>query len=143
MFDPSKDDVRRFFCGTWRKHRRQTPLTPLEAMALDWIVEHPEYHDALEDEQQALAADYSVQAGRTNPFLHLAMHLAIAEQLSIDQPPGLRPAFEALRERLGSEHAAAHEVMECLGQVVWEAQRNSTVPDGLAYVECVRRRSRR
>ena len=83
MFDPKMQDVRRFFCGVWRKHLDKLPLEPLEAMALDWILEHPEYQKSLDDPEKAIAADYSPQAGRTNPFLHLSLHLAISEQLSI------------------------------------------------------------
>ena len=141
MFTPSSADVRRFFCEAWRKHGAGEPLEPLEAMALDWIVEHPEYHGDLASIERALQAQYPPEAGRSNPFLHLSMHLAIAEQLSIDQPPGLRAAHEALARRLGSTHEAAHAVMDCLGEVVWRAQRDRAPPDGAAYLECVRRRA--
>ena len=140
MFDPSQADVRRFFCGLWSKHLAREPLTPLEAMALDWVLQHPEYHDDLRSIDEALVATYPPEAGRTNPFLHLSMHLAISEQLSIDQPPGIRAAFEQLARRLDSPHEAAHQVMECLGEVVWRAQRDGTAPDGARYVDCVRRR---
>ena len=143
MFNPSQADVRRFFCETWRKHREREPLTPLEAMALDWILEHPEYHGDLSSVDEALAATYPVEGGRTNPFLHLSMHLAIAEQLSIDQPRGIRAAFETLRQRSGSAHDAAHQAMECLGEMVWKAQRDRAAPDGDAYVECVPRHASR
>ena len=103
MFDPKLADVRRFFCGVWRKHQDKMPLEPLEAMALDWILEHPEYQRELDDPDAAVAADYSPQAGKTNPFLHLSLHLAISEQLSIDQPPGIRGA--ACRRSSGSSAA--------------------------------------
>ena len=142
MFDPFQADVRRFFCGAWRKHRAAEVLTPLEAMALDWILEHPEYHEDLADVERALAADYGGDSGRTNPFLHLSMHLAISEQLSIDHPTGIRAAHETLARRLGSAHAAAHEIMECLGETVWRAQRERAQPDGQAYLDCIRRRAR-
>jgi len=141
MFNPSQADVRRFFCETWRKHDEGVPLTPLEAMALDWILEHPEYHQDLASLDQALQAQYPVEQGRTNPFLHLSMHLSIAEQLSIDQPPGIRAACEALAARTGSLHEACHGIMECLGEVVWRAQRERAPPDGEAYLECIRRRA--
>ena len=141
LFNPSREDVRRFFCEAWRKHLDQAPLTPLEAMALDWMIEHPEYHAVLGAPDNAVATDYSIDAARTNPFLHLSMHLAIAEQLSIDQPPGIRAAFEALARRTGSMHAAAHETMECLGEIVWRAQRDRAAPDGEAYLACMRRRA--
>ena len=96
MFNPSRDEVRQFFTDTWRKQRQGEILTPLEAIAADWIVEHPEYHTDLADTEAAQAQDYSPERGQTNPFLHLSMHLAITEQLSIDQPPGIRAAHERL-----------------------------------------------
>ena len=76
------------------------------------------------DEQAALAADYSVEGGRANPFLHLSMHLSISEQCSIDQPSGIRGAVEALAARLGSLHEAHHQAMECLGEMIWRSQRD-------------------
>jgi hypothetical protein len=141
MFDPSRDDVRRFFCETWRKHREAAPLTPLEVIALDWVLQHPEYQGELQSLEQALAAEYTVESGRENPFLHLSMHLAIAEQLQIDQPPGIRAAWERLVRRLDSPHEAAHRIMECLGETVWRAQREGGVPDGDAYLQCIRRQA--
>ena len=141
MFNPSQHDVRRFFCEAYRKERDHEILTPLEAVARDWIVQHPEYAAHLDDMEQALAADYTVEGGQANPFLHLSMHLSIAEQLSIDQPPGIRAATQALAQRLGSEHEAHHQVMECLGEMIWTYQRNGVPPDGAAYLDCVRRRA--
>jgi hypothetical protein len=141
MFNPSQDDVRRFFCDSFRKYRDGEILTPLEAIARDWIVQHPEYAGQLDDVDAALAADYSVDRGQANPFLHLSMHLSIAEQISIDQPPGIRAAFLALAQRLQSEHEAHHQIMECLGEMIWTSQRNGLPPDGGAYIECVKRRA--
>jgi len=143
MFAPSRHDVRRFFCEVHRKHREGAPLTPLESIACDWIDEHPEYHGDLADLDAALAAVFDVDAGRTNPFLHLSMHLSISEQLAIDQPRGIKQAFELLAARLGSAHAAQHEVMECLGEMMWESQRSGLPPDGERYIDCVRRRATR
>ncbi len=140
MFTPSQHDVRRFFCETFRKDQSKEILTPLEAVARDWIVQHGEYADALSNPDEALAADYSVERGQSNPFLHLSMHLSIAEQISIDQPPGIRAAFTALAHRLGSEHEAHHQMMECLGEMIWNSQRSGLPPDGAAYIECVKRR---
>ena len=143
MFSPSQHDVRRFFCETLAKQRRGEPLTPLEAMAADWIDAHPEYHGDLADLERALAAAYAVEGGRENPFLHLAMHLTISEQASIDQPRGIRQALEQLAARLGSAHAAQHEAMECLGEMVWSSQRSGLPPDGDKYLDCLRRRAAR
>jgi hypothetical protein len=141
MFQPSQHDVRRFFCATWRKQRDGEPLTPIEALAGGWIAEHPEYDADLADVDAALAAAWAVEEGRTNPFLHLAMHLSISEQCSIDQPVGIRAAVEQLAARRGSLHDAHHEVMECLGETIWASQRSATPPDGQAYLDAVRRRA--
>ena len=140
MFTPSSHDVRRFFCEALRKQRAGEILSPMDAIAADWIVLHPEYADALSDTDAAIARDYSVEGGQANPFLHLSMHLSIAEQVSIDQPPGIRAACNALTARLG-EHAAHHQIMECLGEMIWKSQRDATQPDAAAYVDCVRKRA--
>ena len=144
MFNPSTADVRRFFCDTWRKLQAREVLTPLEDLAARWIRLHPEYHGLLDDVEAAVAADFSPARGESNPFMHLSMHLAIDEQLQIDQPAGIREAFDELRRRHGDEHVAAHETMECLGRVVWEAQRGTlpAEPNAInaAYLECLRRR---
>ena len=143
MFAPSQNDVRRFFCDAYRKRREGGVMTPLETLAADWVDEHPEYHADLADVDAALAAVFDVDAGRTNPFLHLSMHLSITEQVSIDQPRGIKQAFELLAAKRGSAHEAQHEVMECLGQMMWESQRSGLPPDGEKYIDCVRRRATR
>ena len=139
MLTPSSDDVRRFFCAALRKQRGGDILSPMDAIAADWIAEHPEYADVLADVDAALARNYSVEGGEANPFLHLSMHLSIAEQVSIDQPRGIRDACNALAARLG-QHDAHHQIMECLGEMIWTSQRAGLAPDADAYVECVRKR---
>jgi hypothetical protein len=143
MFAPSQHQVRQFLCGTYDKLQRKLPLTPVEDIAARWIEQHPEYHAELSDVDAALAASYTVEDGRSNPFLHLSMHLSIDEQLSIDQPTGIRQAVELLAARRGSMHDAQHEVMECLGEMIWASQRSGLPPDGQAYLDCVRRRATR
>lgn len=141
MFNPSREQVRQFFTEAWHKRRNHGVLTPLETMAADLVELHPEYHADLEDPERA-NADFTVEEGRSNPFLHLSMHLAINEQLSIDQPPGIKSAFEAL---LASHdpHDAAHIIMEALGEVVWEAQRLGKPLDSDKYIDLVRRHATR
>jgi Domain of unknown function (DUF1841) len=143
MFTPSQADVRQFFCSVHAKGQAGQPLEALETIASQWIAEHPQYHGDFSDSTQALSKIYDVEAGKTNPFLHLSMHLSISEQCSIDQPRGIRQAVELLTARRNSLHDAHHEVMECLGQMVWESQRAGRPPDGAAYIECVQRRATR
>jgi len=141
MFAPSQNDVRRFFCEVAARRRGELPLTPLQNLAAQWIAEHPEYASDLADADAALAAAFAVEDGRANPFLHLSMHLSISEQLSIDQPRGIRAAFERIAARRGSAHEAQHEVMECLGEMLWASQRSGLPPDGEVYLDCLRRRA--
>ena len=141
MFQPSQLDVRRFFCASHARQQGGLPLEPIQALAARWIAEHPEHHADLADEATALEAAYTVEDGRTNPFLHLSMHLSIEEQMGIDQPTGIRQAINLLAHRRNSMHQAHHEVMECLGEMIWSSQRSGLPPDGLAYLEAVRRRA--
>ena len=139
MFAPSQLEVRRFFCTTYRKLQEKMPLTPMEAIAAEWIDQHPEYAADLADEEAALAAVYTVEDGRTNPFLHLSMHLTIAEQHAIDQPTGIRQAVELLAAKRNSLHEAHHVAMEALGEMIWASQRRGLPPDGHNYLDAVRR----
>ncbi|MES2355979.1 MAG: DUF1841 family protein [Pseudomonadota bacterium] len=142
MFNPSRQEARQFFFDAWRKHREGQLLTPLESMTLDVTLMHPEYHAILDDAEKYMDRDYSPELGETNPFMHMSMHLAINEQLSIDQPPGIRSAFDALCAQQGNAHDALHEVMDCLGEMIWQAQRTNTAPDGALYLGCLKRKIR-
>ncbi len=141
MFNPSQADVRRFFCAVYAKAQAKQALDAIETIASLWLDEHPEYHAELTDVDAALRAMGQVQEGKSNPFLHLSMHLSITEQCSIDQPRGIRQAVELLTHRLDGLHEAHHAVMECLGQMIWESQRAGLAPDGNAYVAAVQRRA--
>ncbi len=81
--------------------------------------------------------DYLPELGETNPFLHLMMHLTIEEQISIDQPPGIRAHFVRLTQKLESEHDAQHRMMECLSEMIWQAQHDRTQPDAALYFVCL------
>ena len=143
MFSPSQTDVRRFFCSIYSRALANQPLEAIETIASLWIDEHPEYHADLADVDAALNAMQQAEDGKTNPFLHLAMHLSISEQCSIDQPRGIRQAVELLTHRRDSLHLAHHEVMDCLGRMIWESQRAGRPPDGDAYLACVQQRATR
>lgn len=143
MFSPSQADVRRFFCSVYAKARAGKALEAIETIASQWMDEHPEYAADFADAERALTTTYESDPGRTNPFLHLSMHLSISEQCSIDQPRGIRQAVELLTHRRNSLHTAHHEVMECLGTMLWESQQNGRPPDGEAYIACVQRHATR
>jgi hypothetical protein len=138
MFDPSRDQVREMFFETWRKYRAGQPLVGIESLALDTVLLHPEYHDVLSMPARYRDKDYTDES---NPFLHMSLHIALEEQLSIDQPPGIARVFSELLAKTGERHAALHEAIECLAEIVWRAQRERAQPDALAYLECLRRRA--
>jgi hypothetical protein len=139
MFDPSRDQVRDTFFGAWRKYRAGQPLAGIESLALDVILLHPEYHGVLSLPGKFREKDYSDEA---NPFLHMSLHIALEEQLSIDQPPGIGTRFRALVARHGDRHQALHQAIECLAETMWRAQRDSAPPDAAAYLSCLEHRGR-
>jgi hypothetical protein len=141
MFNPTRDEARRFFFETWTKYRRAESLSPLEQITLELILLHPEYHALLDAPERLHHHDFGPEGGELNPFLHLSLHLAVEEQLSIDQPLGIRGKYDALVKKTGSEHEAKHGVLECLGETIWQAQRTGTAPDEHAYLDCVARKA--
>ncbi len=143
MFSPSQADVRRFFCEVYAKSLAGQPLEAIETIASLWIDEHPEYHADLADVDAALLTMQQAVEGKSNPFLHLSMHLSISEQCSIDQPRGIRQAVELLTHRRNSLHPAHHEAMDCLGNMISDSQRAGRPPDGDAYIACIQRHATR
>lgn len=139
MFNPSREQARSFFIDAWKKQNERLPLTPLETIAADIVAHHPEYH-AILTKTDANERDFPTDDGQINPFLHLSLHLAIEEQLSIDQPVGLRAAFEQCQRQRNDRHQALHDVMESLVETLWIAQRHGTPLDGAAYVAAVKKK---
>jgi hypothetical protein len=145
MFQPSRDQARDFWFEAWGKYRAQLPLSALESMAVGIVVQHPEYHAMLADRSAYLDRfrdrDYPPEFGETNPFLHLGMHLSIREQVSIDQPAGVQDAHRRLKERFGNAPDAEHQMMDCLAEMIWSAQRHRTAPDAALYLQCLQRKA--
>lgn len=139
----SREQLRRVYIEAWRKRRAGTPMEPLEVQVADVIALHPEYQAELERPEQALERDYTPEGGRSNPFLHMGLHLAVRDQIATDRPAGIRKAFEEIVARAASAHDAEHLVIECLAEAMWEAQRAGRPPDESLYLERVRTLSRR
>jgi len=137
MFNPSRVEARRFLMDAWKKRREGEPASALEGIAAAIIARHPEYHSLLEAPDANVEREFPPESGNVNPFLHLSLHLAVAEQIAIDQPPGIRAEYERLRGAHGDEHSAQHAVLECLAEMVWTAQRHGTPPDAALYLSCL------
>ena len=137
MFTPSRAEARRFFFDAWSRYRAGAALSDLERTAVGVIAAHPEYHAVLDSPDRHVERDWLPEQGETNPFLHLSMHLALAEQLAIDQPAGIRAEYRRLLAA-HDEHDALHAIIDCLGEVIWQSQRTGQPPSGEDYLECVR-----
>lgn len=139
MFSNDRDSHRRIFITAWEKARAGHPLEPVEAQIAEIMRQHPEYHAFIEDTERALGRDFPPEQGETNPFLHMGLHLGVLDQLSIDQPPGIRRAYRELLEVTGDPHEAEHRIMDCLAEAIWTSQRHGTLFDATAYLDCVER----
>ncbi len=135
MFGHDRDSLRRYYSTVWDKARANQPLEPLERIIAEVISAHPEYQPALADAETALGREYPPELGETNPFLHMGMHIAIHEQLGSNRPAGIIEVYQQLCRRMGDSHAAEHQMMECLGETLWEAQRYRTEPNEQIYLE--------
>jgi hypothetical protein len=135
----TRDQLRQTYTEAWKKHLQRSPLSPLEALIVDVLELHPEYQRIVERLDDALELETSAAGGAENPFLHMGLHLAVREQVSIDRPPGVRELHRALQAATGDAHGAEHALMEALGETLWEAQRNGRAPDELHYLALARR----
>ncbi len=139
MFGQDRNQLRRFYQTCWQKFKDEQPLEGLETMIVGVIQDHPEYHSLIESGDDGIAKDYTPEDGETNPYLHMGMHISIREGLQVDRPMGIKAAHSALTLKLGDQHEAEHKMQECLGLILWEAQRSGVAPDEQQYLECVKK----
>jgi hypothetical protein len=137
IYGQDRQELRQMYADAWRKAAAGQVLSPLESQIAKVIEEHPEDVPALCG--KPLESGFSREDGRTNPFLHMGLHLALRDQLAVDRPPGIRAAFQAVARRADDRHTAEHRVIECLADTLWEAQRENRLPDEAVYLERVRR----
>ena len=137
MFNPSREQVRALFFETWRKYGAGETIAGVETLALEAILLHPEYHRVLDAPDRYRQQEYFPELGETNPFLHLSLHVALEEQLSIDQPPGVRERFARIVSKSADRHAALHAAVDCMAEMVWRAQRDAATPDAAGYLDCL------
>ncbi len=134
----NRDEIRQTYLDVWQKMQQGAPLEPMQALIADVIQMHGEYHAWLQQGEDLQQAEFTPESGQSNPFLHMGMHIALREQTGTDRPPGITNIHRALSQKLGP-HEAEHAMMECLGQALWQAQRNQQMPDESAYLECLKR----
>jgi hypothetical protein len=137
IFGQDRHELRKMYAEAWKKQLAGQPMSPLELQIAAVVAQHPEYHDAVTGGD--LDRDYTPEGGRTNPFLHMGLHLGIREQVATDRPAGIAGIYEALAARDGDPHSAEHRMIECLAETLWEAQSTNRAPDEALYLERLRR----
>ena len=137
IFGQDRQELRKMYADAWMKHEAGQPLSPLESQIAAVVAEHPEYQHALSGAE--LDRDFTPEAGRTNPFLHMGLHLGIREQVATDRPHGIAKIHARLAAQQGDPHAAEHRMIDCLAETLWEAQSANRPPDEARYLERLRR----
>lgn len=140
LYNPSRDQARQFLFDAWTKFRQQSALTDLEKIAVEIIQMHPEYHAILNTPERYMHQQYFPEMGETNPFLHISLHLSVIEQIQINQPIGISDIYTKLLKQHGDKHQAQHEILECLAETIWHAQRNQVALDSGHYLNLLRQR---
>ena len=139
LFGQDRNKLRKFYFQSWDKFKKQLPLEPMETIISTLISQHPEYHDFFDNIEQNQDKDFTPEMGQTNPFLHLGMHMAIQEQVATRRPDGINTLYLSLCNKLGDSHEAEHKMMDCLGAMLWQAQRENIPPDENTYLECIKK----
>jgi len=139
IYGQDRNQLRNFYFQSWDKFTRQQILEPMESVVVALIKQHPEYHDFFNNMEQNQDKDFSPEMGQTNPFLHLGMHISIQEQIGTQRPPEIASLYQSLCQKTGDAHEAEHQMMDCLGEMLWTAQRNNQQPDETTYLECIKK----
>jgi len=136
LYGKDRGGMRQVFFNTWQKYKQSQALQGVESLLIDVILLHPEYHSILENQDKYLDFDFPPEQGQGNPFLHMSLHVTIDEQLSIDNPPGIRQHFQTLQQK-HEKHDALHVLLECLAEAIWKAQRHESADLEKDYLACV------
>ncbi|MDC0239719.1 DUF1841 family protein [Candidatus Thioglobus sp.] len=133
MFSQDRKKQREFLAESWQKYTNNKPLEPLEEQLVSIIEIHPEYHDFIGN----IESEYFPDQGEVNPFLHINLHLALREQISINQPKGVREVHQKLINHYKDSHEVEHLMMECIAEMIYISQKNNTTMDQVSYLKCI------
>jgi hypothetical protein len=137
IFGSDRNELRQMYIDAWRKYCDGELMSPLESQIAQVIQDHPEYQAMMTAD--SVDESFTPEGGKTNPFLHMGLHLALREQIATNRPQGITKVFESLQNKIGDRHTAEHQALDCLAETMWVAQNNNTAPDEQAYLEGLRR----
>ena len=133
MSSQDRKKQREFLANSWQKYTGNKPLEPLEKQLVSIIEIHPEYHEIIGD----IDSEYFPEQGQVNPFLHINLHLALRDQLSVNQPKGVQEIHQKLIRLYKDSHAVEHLMMECIAEMIYISQKNNTAMDQESYLNCI------
>ena len=133
MFSQDRQKQRKFLANSWQKYTSNKPLEPLEKQLVSIIASHPEYQDLIGN----IKSEYSPEQDEVNPFLHINLHLALRDQLTLNQPKGIKVVHQKLISNYKDSHKVEHLMMECIEEMIYISQKNNTTMDQERYLECI------
>ena len=130
MFSQNRSKQREFLAKSWQKHINAQILEPLELQLALIVQKHPEYQALIND----INLEYFPEQGKTNPFLHINLHLALQDQLALDQPIGINDIYKKLIVIHSDTHEVEHMMMECIAEMIFNSQKNNSTLDQDNYL---------
>ena len=117
MFSSDRSTQRKFLAEAWGKYKANQFLEPLELQLAKIIERHPEYQAIIND----LDTEYFPEQGKINPFLHINLHLSLQDQLSLDQPKGIKKIYNNLLKKMKDDHQVEHIMMEQIAEMIFNS----------------------
>jgi hypothetical protein len=133
VFFQDRKKQREFLANSWQKYTSNKPLEPLEQQLVSVIKIHPEYHNLIGN----IDSEYLPEQCGVNPFLHINLHLALRDQLSINQPKGVKEVHQKLIDQYKDPHVVEHLMMECIAEMIYISQKNNTTMDQESFLNCI------
>ena len=133
MFYQDRKKQREFLANSWQKYTRNKPLEPLEKQLASIIEIHPEYHDLIGN----IDSECFPEHDGVNPFLHINLHLALRDQLSSNQPKGVKEVDQKLINLCKDPYEVEHLMMECIEEMIYISQKSNTTMDQESYLNCI------
>jgi len=134
LYSQNRSEQRAFLSNAWVKFQNNENLDPMESQLVEIIKLHPEYHHLI----QITDVEYFPEHGQVNPFLHINLHLALREQLSINQPIEVRLAYDSLLEKIKDPHEVEHTLIDCIAEMIFSAQKNNQELNFIRYKNCIK-----
>ena len=134
MFTSDRSKQRQYLKQAWEKYTSQEQLEPLELQLSKIVEQHPEYQNLIKN----LGSEYFPEQGNTNPYLHINLHLTLQDQITMDQPKGIKEIHSQLLLKIKDAHEVEHMMMENIAEMIFNAQKNNAAFDLDGYIQALK-----